>query len=92
MKAYQQPPLAALIVSTYVSHRLNGIMNSDRYIIPLVQDISERVQQSSDDEMTCHSKTPAQSLSMSLEKIVMVVLLFINNEDDKDNPYRKRMD
>lgn len=44
MQSSEESPLASLILSTYISRRLNGIMDSDRYKIPWVQDISEHVQ------------------------------------------------
>ena len=44
MQSSEDSPLAALILSTYISCRLNGIMDSDRYKIPLVQDLNEHIQ------------------------------------------------
>lgn len=43
-KSYEQSTLAALILSTYISHRSNGIIDSDRHKTPLVQNISGHVQ------------------------------------------------
>ena len=44
MQSSEDCPLAALTLSTYISYKLNGIMDSDRYKIPLVQDINEHIQ------------------------------------------------
>ena len=44
MQSSEDSLLAALMLSTYISCKLNGIMDSDRYKIPLVQDLNEHSQ------------------------------------------------